>query len=152
MNQRGLTTIIGIIMIAILIVIFPIVLDAVHNIQTDQDTDVNLGVTTGEAVTTADVVLNYDVWNSTNNAVSSVTSDNEDDTPVKGTYVSGTKTLTVTGLNPADTRTLTVVYEYDALTGFTGFGAIVAVTPILIWLAVLFVVIGGMWTSYRSTG
>ena len=145
-------TVIGIIAIAVLMMMFPFVMSATHDLQTDDISDAFAGVTTGAAITEADVVLTYDTFHSTNADVGTITSDNGNDTPVAGTYVASTKTLTVTGLEAEGTRTLTVPYENDALEDYTGMGALVAFTPLLIWLSILAAVLGGMYVSFKSRG
>jgi len=55
----------------------------------------------------------------------------------------------VTGLNDDDSRTLTITYETDALTEYTGMGALVAVAPLLIFIAVIGAVVFGAYSSFK---
>ena len=211
---------IGLIGLFILIILFELPMNAVHNIQTDAYTQAEAGVSTshvdifedvatGVGVTTADVVLSNALWADAVANVVSITSTHGEDTPTADSYVSGTKTLTVGGLIESQTRTLTVTYKYkdtadvvldnalwqdatdsvlsisstqtetptassyaagtkaltvgglaaaadrdltikyehDALILFTGFGSIVAISPLILWLAMigacLYLVISG---------
>lgn len=148
--NKALGVVVGLIGIVILMIIFPIVMSATHDLQTDVQTDVFEGVTTGAGETAADVVLTVDLYQDETAHVLSVTSDNESDTPVAGTYTAATNTLNVTGLAESDTRTLTVQYEYDALTNYTGMGALVGITPLLIWVAILATVVAGTWFAFKK--
>jgi len=141
--------VIGLIMIAVLMVIFPIVMSSTHDLQTDEYTQV-AEVTTGVGVTAGDVVLTYAAWNDSNSSVISVVSSEETDTPVIGTYTAATKTLNITGLAESLTRNITLVYEHDALTSFTGMGSLVGITPLLLWISVIATVIGGAWFAVRG--
>ena len=147
MNMK---VVIGIIMIAVLMVIFPLVMTATHDLQTDSYTEAEADVTTGVGETTADVVLTNSLWNDASDSVTAITSDDVDDTPVAGTYVAATNTLTVTGLAAETTRDLSIVYEHDALTTFTGMGPLVSITPLLLWISVLGVVIAGLYQGVKQ--
>lgn len=142
--------IVGLIMVAVMMVIFPIVMDSTHDLQCDTETQAEAGVTTGAGVVAANVVLDEALWDDSTSHITSVTSDNVADTPVAGTYTAATKTLNVTGLAESDTRTLTIVYEYDGLEDYTGMGAMAGVAPLLIFIGVLGVVMGGIYTSFKS--
>ena len=144
-------TVIGIIAIAVLMMMFPFVMSATHDLQTDDITDTFADVTTGVGITEADVVLTYDTFHSTIADVGTIVSSLGTDVPVAGTYVAATKTLTITGLTESETRDFTAVpYENDALEDYTGMGALVAFTPLLIWLSILAAVLGGMYVSFKG--
>ena len=149
---RTMGVVFGIIGIAIVMIIFPLIMDSTHDVQADTDVDTFAAVTTGAGVYEADVVLTEDLYNDDNSYVTSVTSDNGGDTPVAGTYVAGTNTLTVTGLAESDTRDLTVTYEYGALDNYTGMDAIVGMTPLLIWVAILAMLGAGTWFAMKGKG
>ena len=148
MGKSG-SVIVGIIMVAVMFILFPIVMDSSHELQTDSYTQ-SYNSTTGVGELTDDVVLTEALWSDSNTYVTSVASDNVADTPVAGTYVAGTQTLTVTGLVASDSRVLTLVYEYDGLTDYTGMGAIVAVAPLLLFLGVIGAVIGGLYVGFKG--
>jgi hypothetical protein len=67
-------------------------------------------VITGGGVTQANVVLLYPLLDDDVDNVKSITSTEPTDAPVADSYVPGTQTLTITGLAPSKTRTLTIVY------------------------------------------
>lgn len=140
---------IGLIMVAVMFILFPLVTGATHDLQTDVEVQTEAAVVTGAGVTVADVVLAEGLWDADTAYVSSITSDNVGDTPVKGVYTAGTKTLNITGLAAADTRGLTITYEYDALTDYTGMGPLVAVAPLLLFIGVIGAVVGGLYMSFK---
>ena len=149
MGKSG-SVILGIIMVAVMFVIFPIVMDSSHTLQTDVEVQTEAAVVTGAGVTDADIVLDEALWDDDNSYVTRITSDNVGDTPVAGVYTAGTTTLNVTGLAAADTRTLVLTYEYDGLEDYTGMGALVAVAPLLLFLAVIGAVVGGLYVSFKG--
>jgi len=140
----------GIIMVAVMFVLFPIVMDSSHELQTDVYTQVEAAVVTGVGEVAADVVLDEALWDDSTTHVTSVASDNVADTPAVGTYTAGTQTLNVTGLAASDTRTLTVIYEYDALTDYTGMGQMVAVAPLLLFMGVLGAMVFGLYKGFSN--
>jgi len=149
MGRSG-SVIVGIIMVAVMFVLFPIVMESTHSLQTDEYVQKEAAVATGAGETAADVVLDEALWDDSTTYVASVTSDNVADTPVVGTYTAGTQTLNVTGLAESDTRTLTITYEYDGLTEYTGMGAMVAVAPLLLFLGVIGAVVGGLYVGFKN--
>jgi len=147
---KGGSVLMGIIMVAVMFVLFPIVMDSSHELQTDVFTQAEAAVATGAGEVAADVVLTEALWNDSNTYVTSVTSDNVLDTPVAGVYTAATQTLNVTGLAASDTRTLTIVYEYDALTDYTGMGQMVAVAPLLLFMGVLGAMVFGLYKGFSN--
>ena len=138
------TMVVGIIGIVILIILFPMVLSATHDIQTAEQTDAALACTSDPD----DVVLTQDLWQ---DDVSSVVSavDSEGNVLTATVYVPATNTLTVTGwVTPADT--CSIVYEIDGLTAYTGMGAIVGITPLLIWIGFLISFLGAIWVGAKG--
>jgi hypothetical protein len=139
--QRWMMIPIGLVGIFILITLFEMPMNAIHNISTDEQTDAGLVCVSSPE----DVVLTVDLWQ---DDILSVVSgvDNLGHVLTPTAYVPATNTLTVTGwVTPA--ATCTIVYEYDALTEWTGFGPVVAFSPMLLWLAMMgacgFMVIAG---------
>jgi len=142
--------IVSIIMVAVMFIMFPIVMDASHDLQTDDFVQTEAAVVTGVGVTTADVVLDEDLWDDATTSVLSITSDEVTDVPVANTYTAGTNTLNITGLAADDSRTLVITYEYDGLTDYTGMGALVAVAPLLLFIGVIGAVVGGLYVSFKG--
>jgi hypothetical protein len=140
----------GIIGVAILMIIFPIIMDSTHELETDPQVDTFAAVTTGAGETAANVVLTRDLYNDSNTSVLTIISDLPTDNPVAGTYTPATNTLNVTGLTAGSSRTLTITYEYAALTDYTGMDAMVGMTPLLIWVAILAIVVGGTWFAMKG--
>jgi len=138
------TMIIGIIGVVILIILFPMVLTATHDIQTEQQTDAGLAIATDPD----DVVLTQDLWQGDVNSVISAV-DSEGNALTATVYVPATNTLTVTGwVTPADT--CAIVYEIDGLTAYTGMGALVGITPLLIWIGFLVSFLGAIWVGAKT--
>jgi hypothetical protein len=142
--------IVSIIMVAVMFIMFPIVMDASHDLQTDDFVQTEAAVATGAGVTAADVVLDEDLWDDAVTSVLSITSDEVADVPVANTYTAGTNTLNITGLAESDSRTLVITYEYDGLTDYTGMGALVAVAPLLLFIGVIGAVVGGLYVSFKG--
>lgn len=149
MNNAG-RVVVSLIMVVVLLIMFPMVLDATHDLQTDDQTQTFAAVATGAGVVEADVVLTYDLFSDTIASVTSVTSDNVADTPAASAWTGATNTLTVDGLAESDTRTLTVTYEYDGLTSYSGMSSLAGLTPLLLWFAVLAVLIGSMVQAVKQ--
>jgi hypothetical protein len=132
---------VGFFFIFVLIMLFPMTLGAIHNIQTDEATDPTLPCVSSPE----DVVLTRDVWNDTTDSVISAV-DNLGHVLTATGYVAATNTLTVTGwVTPA--TTCAIVYEVDALTDWTGMAPMVAFTPLLLWLLFMGLVV---WWTYSE--
>ena len=132
---------VGFFFIFILIVLFPLTLSSIHNIQVDEQTDAALACVSDPD----DVVLTQELWNSDTGSVLSAV-DDQGNILTATVYVAATRTLTVTGwVTPA--TTCAIVYEVDGLTDWTGMGEIVAFSPLLLWLLFMGLVI---WWTYSS--
>lgn len=132
---------VGFFFIFILIMLFPLMLDSIHNIQVEEVTDPALACVSSPE----DVVLTDDLWNDDLGSVLSAV-DNLGHVLTATVYVPVTQTLTVTGwVTPA--TTCAIVYETDGLTDWTGMPAAVAFTPLLLWMIFLGIVI---WWTYSS--
>ena len=138
MGKNILPMVMGIIAIAIAFVIFPIVLDATSDLlgHTGDVLD-TFEVTTGAAVTTADVVLTYDLYEGDVSNVKSITSTEPTDVPVANTYTVATRSLNITGLTAEKTRTLSVTYLTVSTNVYTGLGSIVKVAPLIVFVGLL---------------
>lgn len=139
--------VLGIIGIAVLMIIFPLVMTATHNLQTTQQTDVDLDL--GGTPPVGTCVLTEDLWNDKVGSIISAIGDKPETLTITS-YTPATHTLTVGGVTTSTTAT--VVYEIDALTSYTGMGPLVGITPLLIWIAILAVVLGSMWFTLKGKG
>ena len=148
MRTGILSMVMGIIAIAIAFVVFPIVMDATQDLLTHEgstwEEDV---VVTGGSETSGPVVLTYALLDDDEANVTSITSTLVTDVPVADSYVAGTKTLTVTGLTAASTRTLTTTYTTQSQNVFTGFGSIAKVAPLIVFVGLLFT---GGFSMYKG--
>ena len=139
---------IGIIGIAIMFIVFPIILDGSHTIQTDQVTQVIEGVETGLGVSTATITITEPLYMTRAQDVVSA-SGGAGDTITVSTVPSGT-VLVIGGLAAEATRDVTVVYEVDALTDYTGLGAIVGIAPLIVFVAILGTAVAGAYFSFKQ--
>ena len=148
MNKSMLSMVMGIIAIAIAFVVFPIVLDATGTVlsHTSDTMEADSAITVSPDVT-ADIVLTYPLYDDDVANVSSITSTEAADTPVASSYVTGTKTLTVSGLTTDKTRTLTTTYETESMGVYTGLGSITKVAPLMVFIGLL---AGGGFGLYRG--
>jgi len=149
---KSMGGVVGIIGVVILMIVFPIVMSATHDLQIDEQADAFAGVATGAGETDADVVLTVDLYGDDNTNVLSIVSSLETDVPVAGTYTAATNTLNVTGLTAESSRTLTVTYEIDALTSFTGMAALFGITPLHVTVSIQVIVIASTWYSFKKGG
>jgi hypothetical protein len=128
----------------VLIILFPMVMTSIHDLQVEEQTDATLPCTSSPD----DVTLTEDLWQDDLGSVLSGV-DNEGNVLTATGYVPATNVLTVTGwVTPA--TTCAIVYETDGLTAFTGMGALVGITPLLVWMAFLFIMVFSLWTGVKS--
>lgn len=142
-------TIIGAIIVLLL---FGTMLGGIEEAQTDEREDAFGAVVTGGGITVADVVLLGDLYDGDILNVVSITSTLGTDVPLSNAYVPGTNTLTVAGLTAAQTRTLTVTYQIDALTNYAAVGSFFGFTPLLIGVAVVAIIAGAIFVAFRNRG
>lgn len=136
--------------IVVLCIMFPIALGAIHDAQTDSQTDTFAGVVVAAGST--DVVLTKDLWKERTGSVTAITSSDAGASPVASVYNPATNTLTITGLGAGTPQDLTVTYDYSGTEDFTGLGDLMGLTPLLIWIAVIGGLIFGGVMFARSKG
>jgi len=140
---------IGIIGIAICLIIFPIVMDSAHAIQTESQAD-SYNVTTGAGETSADVTLTKDAWAYNVTAVTKITSTEATDVPVASSYVKATKALTIGGLAESKTRTLDVTYDTDRLGDYVGISSLAGVMPLIIFIGIFLGSGAAIWSGVKN--
>lgn len=150
--NKILGVVVGIIGIAVVMVVFPIVTDSTNSVMTDQTSETFEAVVTGVGETDADVVLSEDLFGDRSASVVEITSDNVADTPEAGTYTAASNTLNVTGLAEDDTRDLDVTYKIDALEDYTGLSQIAGITPLLIWVTIIIVLLASIGAVFKGRG
>lgn len=143
--NKALGVAVGIIMIAIAFVVFPIIMDASDSILAPEKTQV-ITVPTASGVTTATLTLTDGVYEN-DKANVTLSSSNANDVPVVSS-ASG-KSVVVTGLEASSTRIMNVAYASDALDNYTGLAAIVKVAPLIVFVSILGVAIGGAYFSFK---
>lgn len=136
MNLKGPglgRVVLGVVAISVALLMFPLILDGAEEIATDATTDIEQK-TTGVGETSATVTLTSDPWNNAVANITSVTSSTTTDTsPTASTYNASTNVLTVTGLAASTTRTLTVGYNYNAVSSYTGMENVVEIAPLVVF-------------------
>ena len=144
-------TILLVIGVIVVILMFSTLMGGIKTAQTDERTDTFAAVTTGGGIVEADVVLVADIYGNDILNVVSITSDLNTDAPLPDTYVAGTNILTVRGLTASQTRTLTVVYQYSALTGDAeSAGTFLGFTPLLIGISIVVIIIAGLVMAFKN--
>ena len=132
----------------VVLLLFGTMLGGINDAQTDSRTD-NFIVATAPADTDADVVLVGSLYGASVLNVTSITSTDGTDVPLVGTYTALTRTLGIEGLNDDSSRTLTVTYKIDGLTGYTGVGSFFGFIPLLIVVAVVVMLVAGGMAAFR---
>lgn len=146
--MKVVMTVIGVIVILIL---FGTMLGGISEAETDLRTDSFAAVVTGGGITDADVVLVTDLYDNSILNVDSITSDLGTDVPLVNTYTAITNTLHIHGLTASETRTLTVIYKYDALTGDKEpVGTFLGFLPTLVIIAVVVIVIAVLVVAFKN--
>ena len=145
--NKTTSVVLGIIFVAIMMIMMPLVMSSTHDLQTDSQTDSYAAAVVGGGST--DVVLTEDLWNDDTSYVTAMTADGALAVPVADSYVNATNTLTITGLGADTPQAITVTYEYGALDDYTGMGEMAAVAPLLIFISLIAAVVGGIFYSFK---
>lgn len=127
--NRVMAILVGLVGAFILIILFPMVLDACHGLQTDERLDA--GLTKSDS----NVTLTHDLWQADTDSVITAV-DDKGKVLTATVYVEATRVLTLSGWDGAAT-TADITYEVDGLASYTGLGAFVGFTPLLLWLMLL---------------
>lgn len=118
------------------------VLDACHNLQTNERADADL------TKSSSNVTLTHDLWQADTDSVISAV-DDKGNVLAATTYVEATKVLTLSGWH-AEATTADITYEVDALSAYTGLGAFVGFSPLLLWLMLLGGAGFGVYTGFKG--
>ena len=86
------------------------ILNGIKGWRTGGTTTQTMTVATAGGVTSANVTLSKDLYQSLVTNIISITSSDGTDTPATGTYTEATKVLEITGLEASTSRTLTLSY------------------------------------------
>ena len=113
--------------------------DGIKTWRTNDTSDGFVVVTAG-GITDANVTLSYNLYQEALAEVSSISSNDTDDSPVAATYTDATKILQITGLDDAETRTLTVNYYAE-----TDSTVMRVLGPFLAFLIFGFLLLGIVW-------
>lgn len=150
-DKKWTSLLIAIVFIAVIIVMFPLILDGADSTLRDSQTDVATGVaSSGTPNYSGTMSLSQPLYDDSVSYITSVSSSSGTDTPVASTFDSSTDILTVTGLSYTGTRTLTTAYQYDQTDSYTGLGAIVEIAPMILWISVIIGVGMSVFFAYRK--
>ena len=125
------------------LLITTILVDTVNDAATDTYSE-NYNVSTGAGVTNTTETLSYAHWYEDLTSLSA-TSDNESDSPTVMSYDEDTYDVVVDGLAASDTRILTISYVKEAHQEFTGFSAILQMTPFVLLIGLF---VAGLWALF----
>lgn len=139
---------VGVIVIFLLLGVFATsILDGIKTWRTDGTTTQTALVTTAGGATSTNVTLTKDLYQASVAEVSSITSNDGDDTPVADTYTEATQVLLVTGLAESTTRTLTIVYY-----GETDSSVMQAIGPFLGILIIGGILFAVVYSVFHKSG
>lgn len=129
---------VGIILLFVAFQFLPMFMTSIHDTVTSE-ASTSVAVATGVGVTTGTVTLSNGLYNGDIVNVVSISSSNATagDVPVAVSYASATDILTVGGLGASATRTLTVAYDWESTSQYTGFGDILMLAPIIVVLMLI---------------
>ena len=133
----------GIVMIVIALLMFGIVLDAIHDVQTDDQADADLAITGTPPAGL--VTLTEDLWQTDTDNVLSIVGNGTEEAGAITAVSYAASVLTMTGVT--DSTTATVTYEIDGLTAYTGMGPLAGIAPLIIFIGLL---AGGGWLTFRG--
>ena len=136
MSSKWTNTFVGIAVIAVVIMIFSMAMDGIGNTLSDTYADTATGVV--DTTNSGTMALSQPLYDNSVAYIASVTSSSGTDTPVASTYTASTNLLTVTGLTFTGTRTLTATYTYSATEGYAGLKEVMEVTPLILWVILVF--------------
>jgi hypothetical protein len=142
-----IVVIVGIVIFAIM---FPLVMDSITGAATESQSDLFEDEVVADG--SATVTLTLDLYKARTASVSSMTATGSGADPVASSYVEETKALTITGLGVDTPQDITVVYLYDRTEDFTGLSEFMELTPLLLWLGVIFVLLGGAFLAVKARG
>lgn len=137
---------IGVVLIIVSFLVFPLVLDSFDDIARSESSNAAT-VVTGVGVTSGDITLHNSLYNDAVTSVDNITSTDTDDVPLAASYTTATKELAVSGLEANSTRTITVTYNTER--DDYSLSTIAPVTPLIIFICLLFSGIAMLWRSWR---
>lgn len=97
----------------LLIICLPLFFTALHDAKVDEFSQTYAEISTGAGVTSANVTLSEDLWNSAIPSVLSASSNISGDSPSASAYNEVSRILTVGGLKSSSIRTIEVNYEIE---------------------------------------
>lgn len=145
-----LTAILGLVGIILLFYMFPSMMDSLKEMRTDVYGENFTGVTTAPGITNASVSLTEALWRSKTVEVNSITSTNGGDTPTPEGYVAAGQLLYVKGLAASSTRNLTVQYNVNSLSEYSGLSELSGISPLLIFLGFIGIIFAIIWGAFKS--
>ena len=141
--------ILAIIGICLVFIMMPMVITALNTMQVDEYSQVEAGIATGVGDDDATVTLDFELWNDSIAEVESISSNiSGDGSAAADSYVSGTQVLTIDGLAASENRTLTVTFNTDALSDYSGLSELARFAPTIIVVALISAALFGVYKMF----
>lgn len=139
----------SVILIVIALLLIPLVVSGTHDVVTETRTQAFPACVV--AATTTSVVLTSDPLDNKTTWVTGITATGAGAVPVANTYTTGTNTLVVGGLGADTPQDLTVTYDYEVNTAYSGVNAIVNLLPLLVVVGLIIVaILNGLWAIKKN--
>ena len=149
MSVRVKGILFSVLLIVIALLLLPLVVSSVHDVQTDVQLDSFPGCIVADNAT--DAVLTEDLHRDDVNEVTLITANGTGAVPVANTYTAGTHTLNVTDLGADTPQDLTVTYNFTTNADFSGVNTFVGLIPLLVVVGLIIVaILNGLWALKRD--
>lgn len=149
MTSKVKGILLSVILLVIAMLMMPIVITGVFDVQTDKITDSFPACVVAGGST--DVVLTEDLYKDNVIYVETITATGAGAVPVADSYVAGTNTLTVTGLGVDTPQDLTVKYAYEVNEDYNGVNSVTGLIPLLVVVGIIIVaIINGLWSLKKE--
>lgn len=138
---------------ALLVVVsFPFLFRAVENARVDQVTQTFSGLTTGAGGYTSNATLSIGLYSANITQVRSISSNVSADSPSAASYSSASRLLTINGLVPSTTRTVSIVYNISSsiVADYIGISAFLTFYVWLIVFICLGLLVGAVYAFFQN--
>lgn len=122
---------------------------AIYDFRTDLRTDTFAGTATGGAETTANLSLTNFVFDDDTETIE-ILSDDGADVPLLSSYNTTTRLTDITGLAVSSNRTITIMYDIDALSESKAVSTILDRVPAIFLLVVIAFPMAGLFAIFTN--
>ena len=136
---------IGVFLIAISFLVFPLLLNSFDAIGRAEATN-TATIITGVGVTSGNITLHNSLYSDALTSVDNITSTVTADVPLAAAYSTATKQLNVSGLGANDSRSLTVTYG-TARDDYS-LASLASFTPLVLFMCLLLSGLAMLWRSW----